>query len=332
MKGLKLKKALIVLISAALLTLASCEGKKEEKEKKELFSVDFQENRTLRYAFTSSREIETRWPSGSSEEEEKGNVDKDFESVEITVAYTPIKVDLYGLTTIKATCESIRASRRSGSNETKGDAVVHFGDKSYTFTVNPAGKIVDNSELYELIQQAGKKAFRSSTKRGRIKEPDMIWDYITTQWFLWDSVCSIEKPADGVSIGQSWKSKLSIPTPMVMRQARDVTYTLDEITQSEKGRLAVIKSTFSRASSVPSGWPILYTGKFRMSGRFGFLMRYRIQELTGEGKEIFNIDAGRIEEYNHNYKIKMKASLQMGLSGGPQITIKQRLTMKLLED
>jgi len=325
MKGLKLKKALVFLISAALLTLAGCEGKKEEK--KELFSVDFNENRTLRYAFTSSREIETRWPSGSSEK----SVDNDFESVEITVAYTPIKVDLYGLTTIKATCESIRALRRPGSNETKGDAVVHFGDKSYTFTVNPAGKIVDNSELYELIQQAGKKAFRSSTKRGRIKEPDMIWDYITTQWFLWDSVSSIEKPADGVSIGQSWKSKLSIPTPMVMRQARDVTYTLDEITQSGKGRLAVIKSIFSHASSAPGGWPILYTGKFRMSGRFGFLMRYRIQELTGEGKEIFNIDAGRIEEYNHNYKIKMKASLRMGLSGSPQITIKQRLTMKLLE-
>ena len=327
MKELKLKKALVVLISAALLTLAGCEAKEEEK--KELFSVDFQENQTLRYAFTSSREIETRWPSGSSTK--KDNVDKNFESVEITVAYTPVKVDLYGLTTIKATCEKVRASRRPGSNKTKGDAVVHFGNKSYTFTVNPAGEIVDNSELYELIREIGKKAFRSSTKRGRIKEPDMIWDYITTQWFLWDSVSSIEKPADGVSIGQSWKSKLSIPMPMVMRQARDVTYTLDEITQSEKGRLAVIKSTFSRASSVPGGWPILYTGKFQMSGRFGFLMRYRIQELTGEGKEIFNIDAGRIEEYNHNYKIKMKASLRMGLSGGPEITIKQRLTMKLLE-
>jgi len=329
MKGLKLKKALTIFIVLSLVVLAGCEAKEEEEEEKELFSVDFNENQTLRYAFTSSREIETRWPSASSTK--KGNVDKNFESVEITVAYTPVKVDLYGLTTIKATCEKIRASRKPGSNKTKGDAVAHFGKKSYTFTVNPAGEIVDNSELYELIREIGKKAFRPSTKRGRIKEPDMIWDYITTQCFLWDSVSSIEKPADGVSIGQSWKSKLSIPMPMVMRQARDVTYTLDEITESEKGRLAVIKSTFSRASSVPGGWPILYTGKFRMSGRFGFLMRYRIRELTGEGKEIFNIDAGRIEEYNHNYKIKMKASLQMGLSGGPEIIIKQRLTMKLLK-
>jgi len=329
MKGLKLKKALVFLISAALLTLAGCEGKKEEeKEKKELFSVDFQENQTLRYAFISSREIETSWPSASS----KKSVDKNFESVEITVAYTPVKVDLYGLTTIKATCESVRASRKPGSSKTKGDAVVHFGNKSYTFTVNPVGKIVDNSELYELIPEIGKKAFRSSTEKGRIKEPDMIWDYITTQWFLWDSVSSIEEPAEGVSIGQSWKSKLSIPMPMVMRQAREVIYTLDEILETEKGRLAVIKSSFSHASSVPEGWPILYTGKFQMSGRFGFLMRYRIVELTGDGKELFNIDTGQIEEYDHNYNIKLNASLRMGLSGGPEITIKQHLVMKLLED
>ena len=328
MKGLKLKKALVFLISAALLTLAGCEAKQEEeKENKEFFSVDFQENQTLRYRFVSNREIQTKWPSGTSNK----SAEKDYETVEMTVAYTPVKVDPYGLTTIKATCEKIRASRRPGSNMAKGDAVAYFGKKSYTFTVNPAGEIVDNSELYELIPEAGKKAFRSGTKKGRIKEPDMIWDYITTQWLLWDSVSSIEKPADGVSIGQSWKSKLPIPIPMVMREARGVTYTLDEITESEKGRLAVIKSSFSHASSVPKGWPILYTGSFQMSGKFGFLMRYRIQNLSGEGKEIFNIDAGRIEEYNHTYEIKMKASLRMGLRGGPEITIKQRLTMKLLK-
>lgn len=329
MKGLKLKKALTIFIVLSLVALAGCGKTVEEKEKKELFSVDFQENQTLRYAFVSSREIETRWPSASS----KKSVDKNFESVEMTVAYTPIKVDPYGLTTIKATCsKSIRSSRRPGSSKTtRADAVIHFGNKSYTFTVNPAGKIVDNSELYELIQQAGEKAFRPDTKKGRIKEPDMIWDYITTQWFLWDSVSSIEKPTEGVSIGQSWKSKLSIPMPMVMRQARDVTYTLDEILETEKGRLAVIKSTFSHASSVPGGWPIPYTGKFQMSGRFGFLMRYRIVELTGQGRELFNIDTGQIEEYEHSYNIKLKASLRMGLSGGPEITIKQYLVMKLLE-
>ena len=325
-----MKKALTIFIVLSLVVLAGCRKAVEEKEKKELFSVDFNENQTLRYAFTSSREIETSWPSGSSEK--KGNVDKNFESVEITVAYTPVKVDLYGLTTIKATCEKIRASRKPGSNKTKGDAVVHFGNKSYTFTVNPAGEIVDNSELYELIRQTGKKAFRPETEKGRIKEPDMLWDYITTQWFLWDSVASIEKPADGVSIGQSWKSKLSIPMPMVMRQARDVTYTLDEILETEKGRLAVIKCSFSHASSVPEDWPIPYTGKFQMSGRFGFLMRYRIVELTGDGKELFNIDTGQIEEYEHNYNVKLKASLRMGISGNPEITIKQHLIMKLLED
>jgi len=92
MKGLKLKKALTIFIVLSLVALAGCEAiQEEEKEKRELFSVDFNENQTLRYAFTSSREIETRWPSASSTK--KGNVDKNFESVEITVAYTPVKVD-----------------------------------------------------------------------------------------------------------------------------------------------------------------------------------------------------------------------------------------------
>ena len=76
MKGLKLKKALTIFIVLSLVALAGCRKaiEEEEKEEKELFSVDFSENQTLRYTFISSREIETRWLSGSSEE--KGNVDK----------------------------------------------------------------------------------------------------------------------------------------------------------------------------------------------------------------------------------------------------------------
>jgi hypothetical protein len=117
-----------------------------------------------------------------------------------------------------------------------------------------------------------------------------------------------------------------------MRKARDVTYRLDEIRPSEKGRLAVISSFYSPAETVPHSWPIPYSGRFQMAGMFGFLSGCKLLDLKGRGKEIFNIDAGRIEQYNQQYQMHLKASLPLPLSGvDPRITIKQNLTMKLLE-
>jgi hypothetical protein len=160
----------------------------------------------------------------------------------------------------------------------------------------------------------------------------MIGDFIATQWFLWDSISSIEKAAKGVYVGQSWKSKLSVPTPMVTRKVRDVTYTLDEIRQTEKGQLAVIRSSYSPAESVSDNWPPMpYSGRFQMSGRFGFLRGYKLLDLQGQGEELFNIDAGRTEQYNQQYQAQLEASLPMGLGLNPRITIKQTLTMELLE-
>ena len=159
----------------------------------------------------------------------------------------------------------------------------------------------------------------------------MICDFIATQWFLWDSVSSIEKPAEGVSVGQTWQSKLSVPTPMVSRKARDVTYTLDEIRESEKEQLAVIHSSYSLAESTPNDWPIPYSGRFRMSGMFGFFRGYKVLDLQGQGEELFNIKAGRTEKYNQQYQMQMEASLQLPLGEKPRITIEQNLTMQLLE-
>jgi hypothetical protein len=119
---------------------------------------------------------------------------------------------------------------------------------------------------------------------------------------------------------------------MVMRKARDVTYTLDEIRQTDKGRLAVIRSTYEKTESIPDRWtPWPYTGRFQMSGTFGFLRGYKILDLQGQGEELFNIDAGRIEQYNQQYQVQLEASMLMGIKVNPRITIKQNLTMQLLE-
>jgi hypothetical protein len=295
----------------------------------ELLTVDFQEGQSLRYQFVSSRDIEVDWdPTASGPKPPKDRVNKTSESMNMVVAYRPVEADPYGLTTVEARCESIRVKRGKGPRR---DAVESLRGRTFTFTVGPTGKIEDYSQLNELIGELGKKAFDAGSKRGRIKNPDMISDFIATQWFLWDSVSSIEEASKGVTVGQSWKSQLSVPTPMVMRKARDVAYNLDEIRESEKGRLAVIRSSYATAESVPRSWPVPYTGRFQMRGRFGFLRNYKVLNLEGGGEELFNIDSGRTEHYSQRYTLELEASLPMAMDVSPRVTIKQNLTMKLLD-
>jgi len=323
-----LRRVLTIIAVFALSILAGCAGAVREGE---LLTVHFQEGQTLRYQFVSSRDVEIDWdPTASGPKPPKDRVNKSSESMRMVVAYRPIEVDPYGLTTIEAKCESVKVQR--GGKRQQRDAVESLPGKTFTFKVSPTGKIEDYSQLDELIRETGKKAFDASSKRGRIKNPDMISDFIATQWFLWDSVSSIEKPSEGVSVGAGWASQLSVPTPMVMRKARDVTYSLDEIRESEKGRLAVIHSSYSLAESVPRSWPVPYTGRFQMRGRFGFLRSYKVLNFEGEGEELFNIDAGRAEQYDQRFVLELEASLPMALDVSPRITIDQKLTMKLLEE
>lgn len=321
--------------------LAGCEPRAEQesllsKEKKllaagkELLTVDFQEGQVLRYKFTSSRDIIVDWdPQGKQTKAgKKSPTDTTSESLEMVVSYTPVEVNPFGLTTIKATCESIRAKRSKG---TQKDAVESLRGRTFTFTVGPTGVIEDYSQLTALIEEAGEKAFQSNSNRGRVKEPDMIGDFACSQWFLWDSVASIEKAAEGVSAGQSWKSKLPVPGPMVMKKAREVTYTLDSAPQSEIGRIAVIKSSYSPTESVPDNWPPFpYSGRFQMRGTFGFLRGYKILQLQGEGEEHFNVDVGRIEQYNQQYEVQLEAVIPFGIDVKPLITMKQNFKMQLV--
>jgi hypothetical protein len=248
--------------------------------------------------------------------------------MEMVVIYTPIEINPYGLTKIQAECKSIKVTRSKGRHK---DAAEYLTGRNYTFTVGPTGKIDDYSQLDTLLKEAGKKAFITKTDGGRIKQNDMIGDFIASQWFLWDSISSLENPSKGVAPGQTWNSKLSIPSPMVMRKARAVTYKLDEIHANEKGRQAVISSAYELADSVPTNWPIPYSGSFQMKGTFGFLSGYKLLSLEGDGQELFNIDTGQIQQYNQQYEMEMESSIPMGIDVKPKITIKQILSMKLLE-
>jgi len=312
--------------------LAGCgaPGPKASPADRVLLTVDFEPGRTLRYRFVSYRDIILDWdpnaaPAGSKVQELS-------DRVEMVVAYTPEAVDPYGVSTIRATCESVQI-RRTGRPSGRGarrDAVNNAQGETFTFKVDPRGKMVDVSQLDALIKKLGAAAFRSGPG-GRVKEPDLVGDFIASQWFLWDSIASIENPATGVAVGQNWRSKLWVPVPMVMRKARDVTYRLDEIRQTDAGRRAIITSTFSLADKAPSDWPIPYAGRFQMSGTFGFLGAYRVLGLEGTGREQFDIDAGRLEAAEQTYTLRVKAALPpMGLRANPHITIKQTLTTERL--
>ena len=306
-------------------------------EGRELLTIDFKENQTLRYGFASRREVTLNWGApkkGSGSQKEV--IERSSESLEFEVAYEPIKVDPFGSSTIKATCRSAKVRRTLGRRGRRPkDAVETVAGEQFTFTVLPTGRIQDYSQLESLIKKAGEKAFRPNTSRGRVKEPDMIGDFTTTQWFLWDSVSSLEDPLAGVAVGQSWKSQLPIPNSMVLKKARDVTYTLKEIRESNEGRIAVIHSRYAAARSLDRHWPMPYTGSFQLSGPFGFLRmfagNFTIVELTGEGEEWFNIDEGRIQQYNHKYRVDIEVGpLPLGGGTKPKMTIDQTLSMKLL--
>jgi len=334
LKGVKLKTALNILTIVVLSVLAGCNGAAMQKE---LLTVDFQQNQRLQYKFVSSRDIEIDWgqPKSRSKPTES-NIDKTHESMEMVVDYTPIETDPYGVTTIKATCKSVKVERtsRKARQTARKDPVESLAGKTFTFTVSSAGKIEDYSQLNELIRQIGEKAFRTNSKGIRIKEPDMIDDFVLSQWFLWDSVSSIKDPIKGLSVGQTWKSVLLVPNPMLLRKARDVTYKLDEIRQSEEGRIAVISSSYGPAESVPPSWPKPYSGSFQMSGKFGFLRtvikNFNVLDLHGQGEELFNLDTGRTLSCNQKYQWQLEAATASLFGAKPLITIKQAFSMQLV--
>ncbi|MDY0356512.1 MAG: hypothetical protein RBR19_11575 [Sedimentisphaerales bacterium] len=288
-------------------------------------TVDFEPGRTLRYKFVANRDMLLDWDPNATGED---RIERRFERLEMITAYTPVAVDPYGVNTIRAVCESVTVERSGRHYD--ADAAEAAGGKTFSFTVDSRGKIVDRSELDALVKEMGDRAFRSGPSGRRIKNPDMIGDFVTGQYFLWDAVSSVDRPGDGVAFGQSWPSKLPVPLPMVLRKARDVVYRLSEIRHGDE-RLAIIESTYTPAEAAPSDWPVPYSGRFQPSGTFGFLGSYQVLALQGAGRQSFDLEAGRLLTTDQKYTIRMRASLPpMGIRADPHVTIEQTLTTELL--
>ncbi len=302
--------------------------------RKTFLTVDFKPEQTLKYKFVSNRVMTVDWGPMKGADPNKTKINKSSESLEMVVSYTPVMVDPYGVSTIRANCISANVKRTSESARPQNwqDAAETFAGKSWTFTVDARGKMVDSAQFVDVLRQAGQRAFRADRSKGPIKEPDMLYDVTAMQWFMWDSISSRTNPTKNAAVGDKWKSALPAPATMFLFAARDVNYTLAEIrVQDANNRIAVIDSSYSLRWPNPSEWPVPYTETFQMSGIFGFLRDYKMRDLQGQGRELFNIDAGRTEQYSQSYTMHASASLPMGLGGvNPQITIDQNSTMELL--
>jgi hypothetical protein len=298
-----------------------------------LLTVDFEEGKPLRYKFVSYRSISVDWGPAKEGSKKSRNIKRSSERAEMVFSYRPVKVETYGTTSVEVRCESVSVSRE-GQRTMSREALRSLKGKTYTLEIDSRGAILDYSSLQKVAQEIAEKAFRQSSKGGRIKDPDMVRDFVATQWFLWDSISSIKNPAQGVTEGQSWQSQLYVPLPMLVKAAREVTYSLEEIQENEKGRLAVIKSKYSLGEPVDDDWPWPYKGSFVMSGQFGFLSGYNLLSLNGRGEQLFDIDKGRIKTDRQNYFVEMDTSFPIPLGDGerinPKIRIRQSITMESL--
>ena len=327
-------RTIITLSCASIIVFAFAGCQQAELSTTELLAVDFNEGAVLRYKLVSARDVEVKFDSsGSSSKARKSKPQKMTEKLVLVISYKPVAIDPYGLSTIEARCESAKVTRTTFVRKGKvRDAVESLGGQTFTFQISPTGRIEDYSELKELIRRLGDKAFASAGGRqGRIKNPDMISDFSALQWYLWDSIASIEDAVGGVTIGQSWKTKQFVPLPLPLPAARDTTYTLTEVNQTDTGRKAVITSSYQLSKKRVKNWPRPYRGKFRMRGMFGFLRNFKFRSLEGSGTQIFNIDTGTLESEQQQYKIHIDAGFMMPLGDTvPTVTVDQKISIELL--
>lgn len=327
-------RTIISLTCMGIIVLALAGCQQTELSTTDLLSVDFSEDTLLRYKLVSSRDIKINLDStGSASKGRKSKPQKMSEKLVLVIAYRPVELDPYGLSTIEARCESAKVTRTSlVRKSSERDAAESLTGQTFTFQITPTGGIEDYSDLKALVRRLGDKAFASKTGRqGRIKNPDMITDFSFLQWHFWDSIANIEDALAGVEPAQSWKATQFIPLPMPIPAARETTYTLDRFEETDSGRKAVIVSSYKLSDSRVKNRPTPYTGKFNMRGMFGFLRKFKFRSLEGAGEQIFNIDTGTIESEQQHYKVHIEAGFMMPLGDTvPTVTVDQKISIELL--
>ena len=323
---------LYVCMLAVCLFVVGCQPQQQDQN---WLLLNFEKNKPITYQLTSTRLVTIDLTGGSSDKKSKSQTTS--ETLDLVVTYTPTDVDPFGLTTITAKCNSAKVTRSSLSGKRNvTDAMEQLAGKQFTLQLSPTGEIADDTDLRRITTELGEKTFAKSKDNGqRIKNPDMISDFIAMQWHLWDSTSTVEEPLAGMKPGKTWQVKQWIPWPIPVASlpSRLTTYTLDSfVTEEGQSNKAVIKSIYTISESKKQDFPFPYEGSFQMRGLMGFLRNYKFLSIEGGGTQIFDMDAGLIESDQQHYTMKVNATFMLPLGNSlPVLNVDQKISIKRIK-
>jgi hypothetical protein len=321
------------IVGTVIISMSGCST--PQKRGDNLLIVNFQQNQVLRYQMVSRRETNLELKS-SGTGQKQGQPQKTTESLELVMTYKPLKVNPFGLTQIECTCESAKVSRSAltGKSKSAGDAIEKLAGRKFMLELSPVGKIEDFGQLEKLLLEIGTASFDTSRNDMRVKNPDMIYDFIALQWYLWDSISSVPNPLSGVKPQMTWTSTQLVawPVPVPNMPCRITTFTLDSVQEDNGRQKAAIGSTYRISPKTVEHFPKPYEGTFQMRSLFGFLRDYKFQTIEGKGQQIFNLTTGQVESDTQEYNLSATASFPFPLGDSvPHLNIHQVMTVKLLD-
>jgi hypothetical protein len=322
----------VLFCLAVLLSLTACQpGSSKDNV---FLVVEFDPQVPLKYKLISERDSSVTFDAKSA----KMKPVKIYEKLEMVISYQPVgKPDVYGLTTIKATCHSAKVTRKAKRRSPGKDSAEGLTGRSYTFKISPTGKIVDYSNLSKLAVEIGSKSISGSGSHGNFKSPDMTTDFVCLQWYLWDSLAKSGQTTSGLKPGASWTTNQIIPLPLPSGTVRETTYTLGDVEEGvEDSNKVIIDSTYAIGKREGlKNWPRIYPGRFQIKGMFGFLRGFTITSIAGTGRQIFDAEKGILEKDVQQYKAKFSANLLFSLPGAgvsPEMIVDQKMSVELLDN
>ena len=296
--------------------------------------VSFEKDVPITYRMVSERATEIDLTTGDPSK--KSRPQTTTEKLELVMVYTPVEVDPFGLSTLKAECKSVNVTRSgfSGRRNTS-DAMERLAGKSFTLKLTPTGQIGDISDLERIAAELGDASFSKSEKSIRIKNPDMINDFLAMQQYLWAAGSTISNQLD-LEVGNTWQTQQSIPWPVPMYPppARTTSYTLEGIEAEENlPRKATISSTYAMSETPMEEYIEPYEkGKFQMRGLFGFLRNFQFKHIEGNGTQIFNMDDGLVESDLQEYLLDVTASFMLPLGDSvPVLKVNQTISIERIQ-
>jgi hypothetical protein len=322
-----------LIIVGCLLCFTGCQDSAKSSQDNWLL-VSFEKDVPITYRMVSERETEIDLTTGDPKKKSRPQTTR--EKLELVMVYTPVVVDPFGLSTLKVECESVKVIRSGFSGKkSASDAMESLTGKSYTLDLTPTGKIADISDLKRLAAELGQASFSTSKRSARIKNPDMIADFLAMQQYLWGVGSAIPNQLD-LKKGDTWQTQQSIPWPVPIYPppGRTTTYTLENIqTEEDLSRRATIKSTYAMSETPIEDYIRPYEeGKFQMRGLFGFLRNFQFKHIEGAGTQVFNMDDGLVESDQQQYLLDVTASFMLPLGDSlPVLKVDQTISIERIE-